>query len=85
MAKTLNGLLRITDEAEVAPIYIPIFDKRGRISVCSIFSLSRTKAKELASRDDFPKPIKIASNCLRYRLDEVVQWMENWRRHQIIS
>ena len=75
----MNETRQPAAEMRQTPIYVPMYDKKGRLSICTIFSLSRTKAKALAKRQDFPKPIMFASNCMRYRLDEVVRWMDDWR------
>jgi predicted DNA-binding transcriptional regulator AlpA len=62
------------------PIFVPMYDKKGRQSICSIFSLSRTKGKDLAKQAGFPKPVALARNCNRYRLDEVLAWMDSQRK-----
>lgn len=48
-----------------------------------LLGLSNTTIWELSRRDpDFPKPVKLTSQCTAWRADEVHDWMESRERVQ---
>jgi predicted DNA-binding transcriptional regulator AlpA len=66
--------------------YIPLYDKNGGMSVCTVLSLSRTKVRELAKQAaDFPQPIQYSPTCLRYKLADVLSWADAQRGKNLFS
>ena len=57
--------------------YVPMSAKEGP-SVCAILGLSSATVKRIAKRDPtFPRPIVVASNCYRYKIDEIIAWADS--------
>lgn len=45
--------------------------------VLAHIGFGRTKLFEMVKKNQFPQPIKFSSNCIRWRLSEVLQWVED--------
>lgn len=51
--------------------------------VCQLIGLSKTTVWELSKRDpEFPKPVKLTSQCTAWRADELDAWIESRERVQ---
>lgn len=77
---------KFTDVAKIrekinppADCFIPIVRNDSTLSVCGILSVGRTKAGEIIKAPDFPKPVSLGGRCVRYRLSEVLAWVESKR------
>jgi predicted DNA-binding transcriptional regulator AlpA len=58
--------------------YIPMSAKNGGPSVCAVLGLSPATVKRIAKRDaSFPRPIVVASNCYRYKVDDIIAWADS--------
>lgn len=51
--------------------------------MCELLGLGKTTIWGLSRHDpDFPKPVKLTSQCTAWRVDEVQAWMESRERVQ---
>lgn len=51
--------------------------------MCELLGLGKTTIWDLSRHDpDFPKPVKLTSQCTAWRADEVQAWMESRERVQ---
>lgn len=44
--------------------------------VCELVGLSKTPIRTRIKAGTFPAPVALSSRCVRFRSDQVVQWME---------
>lgn len=44
--------------------------------VCNLVGLSKTPIRARIKAGNFPTPVAFSSRCVRFRSDQVVQWME---------
>ncbi|OBW95199.1 helix-turn-helix transcriptional regulator [Gallibacterium salpingitidis] len=45
--------------------------------VLAHIGLGNTKLTEMVNNNEFPQPIRFSSNCIRWKLSEVLQWIED--------
>ncbi len=45
--------------------------------VCDLVGLSKTPIRTRIKAGTFPAPVALSSRCVRFRSDQVAQWMEN--------
>lgn len=51
--------------------------------MCELLGLGKTTIWELSRHDpDFPKPVKLTSQCTAWRADEVQAWIDTRKRVQ---
>jgi len=55
---------------------VPLYRYMAQAEVSASIGLSKTKLYELIKSGDFPAPIPLSSNCVRWRSDEVANWMD---------
>lgn len=45
--------------------------------VCELVGLSKTPIRSRIKAGTFPTPVALSSRCVRFRSDQVAQWMED--------
>lgn len=45
--------------------------------VCELVGLSKTPIRSRIKAGTFPAPVALSSRCVRFRSDQVAQWMED--------
>lgn len=55
---------------------VPSYRYMTQAEVSASIGLSKTKLYELLKSNDFPSPVTLSSQCVRWRSDEVASWMD---------
>ena len=54
----------------------PSYRYMPQAEVSASIGLSKTKLYELIKSKDFPAPVSLSAQCVRWRSDEVASWMD---------
>lgn len=69
----------MAENIQIPDCFIPITKKNSDKTICGVFNVGETTAHEIIKAPDFPKPVRLGSRVVRYRLSEVLAWAASKR------